>query len=76
MKKPPSSGGFEFWAKCLERVTCSWMALLRLAALFLCTMLCFASLSSMAVTLGSRASAALFSVVLRSAFTALRAVLW
>ena len=55
--------------------TCSCMALLRLPALFLCMILCLASLSSIAVTFGSKASAALFSVVLRKAFTALRAVL-
>nr|DAF45566.1 MAG TPA: hypothetical protein [Siphoviridae sp. ctBLh2] len=52
------------------------MALFRLAALFLCMMLCLASLSSIDVTFGRRASAALFSVVARRAFTALRAVLW
>ena len=51
------------------------MALFKFAALFLCMMLCLASLSSIAVTFGSRASAALFSVVERRAFTALRVVL-
>ena len=67
--------GFDPEKRCGVEMTWSWMALFKFAALFLCMMLCLASLSSIAVTFGSRASAALFSVVERRAFTALRVVL-
>src|SRR5699024_8542066 len=55
--------------------TCFWILLLRLPALLAWMMFLLASLSSMALTFGRSASAAALSVVLRSAFTALRAVL-
>ena len=73
---------FEVADRILQEESCyakalTWSAseLFKLAALFLWMMFCFANLSSIDDTLGSKASATPFSLVLRKAFTALRAVL-